>query len=57
MASLSTGGAAGRAVMNTEVEVNRVGITNTINNPMHRLFYQGMELAIYHIGAQQKYLI
>ena len=44
MASLSTGGAAGKDIMNTEVEVNRVRITKTTNNSQQ--FYRGMELAI-----------
>jgi len=36
--SISTGGAAIKAMMNTEVAVKRVGIINTPNHPMYRRF-------------------
>ena len=34
MPSMSTGGAAMKAIINTEVAVNRVGIIRTPNQPM-----------------------
>lgn len=36
--SISTGGAATKAMMNTEVAVSRVGIIKTPNHPMYRRF-------------------
>ena len=36
--SISTGGAAMKATMNTEVAVNKVGIINTPNHPMYKRF-------------------
>jgi hypothetical protein len=36
--SISTGGAAMKATMNTEVAVKRVGIINTPNQPMYKRF-------------------
>jgi hypothetical protein len=35
---MSTGGAAMKAMMNTEVAVNRVGIIRTPNHPMYKRF-------------------
>ena len=35
---MSTGGAAMKAMMNTEVAVNNVGIINTPNQPMYKRF-------------------
>ncbi len=36
--SISTGGAAIKAMINTEVAVNNVGIINTPNQPMYKRF-------------------
>jgi len=36
--SISTGGAATKAMMNTDVAVNKVGIITTPNHPIYRRF-------------------